>query len=224
MKPFKEDDEYCSFVNKDLKNEFYDYMIYGRPNEKKLSFGENPLIIYQNIYEWFNSEVRKLQSLCVIPDEEKAEKLTLCGNLIAEMNEISASIKNLPIFMFPDKKDKLKRQAKKVKRTDGKTFTCDVCNEEFESGQGLGGHMSRKHPNSSTKFIKKKETRDNRKDQRNVLYDAKKKLLEKYSLDYDELKKTMEGRHRIKEAVNSHKTEYKTILKLMKSDAVSVRK
>ena len=40
---------------------------------------------------------------------------------------------------------------------DNNNFTCDICGCSFSNGQGLGGHMSRKHPNQSEKYQKKKQ-------------------------------------------------------------------
>jgi hypothetical protein len=240
MKVFKESEKSNNnslYVNKELKNEFFSYINYGKPNEKKITFGDNPLTIYQNYTELLNKKIVELNSKPNQLKQEDYSKLAeLYKEFIPRMNELSASTANLPIFIFPDKaklslslslKQKQYNNVKKRKQSINNnnnnnnidSFTCEVCGEEFDTGQGLGGHMSRKHPNSSLKFKKKKETRDKRKEQRDKLYEAKRRLLETKDLEYNELIKTQEGRRMVKETVARNKSEYKQILKSIKAEA-----
>ena len=55
-------------------------------------------------------------------------------------------------------------------RTD---FHCDECNEDFVTGQALGGHMSRVHPGKSESYAKKVERRKERAFDRELLRLAK---------------------------------------------------
>lgn len=196
-------------------------MIEGKSNEKKLSFGDSPFLIYQNLAEFLNSEITKINAEQSNNNtNENVETITdvakKINEIVEKMNSIDLSISNLPVFKCPEKtKMKAKRT---IKLENGKVFTCELCNANFENGQGLGGHMSRTHPNSSAKFNKKKETREFRESKRNVLYEAKAKLLAKCGLDYNELCKTTEGKQTIRRIVKDNKSDYMGLRKMLKSD------
>ncbi len=96
-------------------------------------------------------------------------------------------------------------------------YICDICGQSFWNGQGLGGHMSRKHPNQSKKYKFKKETREKRNSKREILYKAKRILLARYKEEYDSLKIYPEGRRRIKKICKEHKQEYYQIKRDIKS-------
>jgi hypothetical protein len=98
----------------------------------------------------------------------------------------------------------------------GRAYVCDICNEVFSNGQGLGGHMSRKHPNQSVKYKFKKETREKRNVKREIIYEAKRKILKKYHENYDELMNSIEGRKVIKRICKDNKDEYYRIKKEIK--------
>lgn len=100
-------------------------------------------------------------------------------------------------------------------------YKCDICGTGFRSGQGLGGHMSRKHPNQSEKFKFKKLTRENRNENREQLYTAKRILLSRYNKNYDKLIETDEGKKYVKKFCKDHKEEYYAIKKLAKSSEPS---
>lgn len=137
--------------------------------------------------------------------------------IVFNMNKINTKINSLPVFKCPEK-TKLK-QKKKIKSENAKLFKCEICCSTFENGQGLGGHMSRTHPNSSLKFNKKKETRDHRQNKRGILYEAKAILLKKYNLNYNELSKTIEGKQIIRKTVKDNKNEYMGLRKQLKFEA-----
>ena len=46
---------------------------------------------------------------------------------------------------------------RKQKKKHFKTYLCEFCNKAYSNGQGLGGHMSRIHPNQSYKYKDKIE-------------------------------------------------------------------
>ena len=52
-------------------------------------------------------------------------------------------------------------------------FHCDECNEDFTTGQALGGHMSRVHPGKSETYARKVERRKEREFDRELLRLAK---------------------------------------------------
>ncbi len=97
-----------------------------------------------------------------------------------------------------------------------RAYVCDICNEVFSNGQGLGGHMSRKHPNQSVKYKFKKETREKRNKKREIIYEAKRKILKKFHENYDELMNSVEGRKLIKRICKDNKDEYYRIKKEIK--------
>lgn len=171
------------------------------------------MTIYQNLAEWFNRELQNHEK----KDKKSSDKdtLDLCEKIIFEMNDISKCISSLPIFMLPPLNrpkahHKLNPYKKKKKFDDnGPVFCCEVCGQKFNSGQGLGGHMSRKHPKKSEKFLKKKEIRKKRESIRNTLYEAKKKLLSEFNLNYEELRKTTEGKKEIREILKKNKDLFK---------------
>ena len=54
-----------------------------------------------------------------------------------------------------------------------KYHICHVCYESFINAQSLGGHKSRKHPNTSDAYKKKMARRDERVQERQILELAK---------------------------------------------------
>lgn len=226
FEPFQENPEIyssCNFVNDELKKEYTHYLTYGKSNEHNISFGDSPLTIYQNLAEWFNREIQKNNKNT--KNFNPKDSLMLCEKIIFEMNDISRCISSLPIFMFPATKSAKSKKVikfKNRKRFDesGPVFACEVCNQRFNSGQGLGGHMSRKHPKTSEKFIRKKEIRNKRAEHRNTLHEAKKKLLASFNFNYEELRSTQEGKKKIKEVVKSNRD----IFKLLRLDIAKAKK
>ena len=95
-------------------------------------------------------------------------------------------------------------------------FICDICGDSFSNGQGLGGHMSRKHPNKSEKYKMKKETRERRNKSREIIYKAKRILLRKFNENYDNLINFAKGRKQIKKLVKENREEYLTIKRKIK--------
>jgi hypothetical protein len=197
-------------------------MVEGKSNERKLNFGDSPFIIYQNLAAFLNNEIKKLNSSETKPGDPGlatafAKKTKNVNEIIQAMNKIDQSISGLPVFKCPEK---TKIKTKKLNKSEnGKVFACELCDATFENGQGLGGHMSRTHPNSSVKFNKKKETREFREKKRNILYDAKAMLLSKYNLNYNDLSKTAEGKQIIRKTVKENKSEYMNLRKYLKQQA-----
>ena len=66
---------------------------------------------------------------------------------------------------------------KKIKQQmtfcEEQNFHCDECNEDFTTGQALGGHMSRVHPGKSETYARKVERRKEREFDRELLRLAK---------------------------------------------------
>lgn len=116
-----------------------------------------------------------------------------------------------------------KKKPEKESKDVVEGYDCEICGQIFSNGQGLGGHMSRKHPNQSEKYKSKKETRERRNSKREILYKAQKILLSRYRQDYEKLKLTQEGRRLIKKICKDHKTEYYQIKREVKTSRNSQR-
>ena len=205
-------------------------MMKGRSNENKLSFSSNPLSIYQDLAEWFCREMKKQEALR--PGTDNIDRSSfLCSKIRSELNEVSKIISTLPIMTKPEDKPKPKythkRKRKNPKHEINKQFKCLVCAREgkeqyFETGQGLGGHMSRVHKGESEKFNRKKEIRSRREELRNILTEAKKKMLSEQKLDYDFMMTSKEGKMQIKQFIKDNRERYRKIVReLRKSNFVS---
>ena len=208
----------CSFFNPLIKNEYLQYMTRGKSNEGKLTFGRNPLVIYQELTDWLLKEKKKLE-------EDKPENLQnttdFCAKIQNEMNGISKFTSSLPVIKMPDDHRKHSRKRKKISQSlneEDKKFKCEVCAKEgrdqyFETGQGLGGHMSRVHKGKSDKFNKKKEIRNNREDFRKILQEAKIKMLRDRDLDYEYLMKSKEGKLKVKNFIKDNREKYRKLVR-----------
>ena len=62
-------------------------------------------------------------------------------------------------------------------------FHCDACNEDFQTGQALGGHMSRVHPGQSNSYARKIQRREERTFDRELLRLAKIEHAQMYGED-----------------------------------------
>ena len=140
------------------------------------------------------------------------------------MNSITSIMSTFPILLYPKSGkyenvtlfNKITKKKKEINdntenKIDDKKFICDICNEVFTSGQGLGGHMSRKHKDQSMKFKHKKEIRNKREPLRNILVQAKKILCKNHLIDYDEQIRSREGKTLIKSLVKEYNEEFKKI-------------
>ena len=83
-----------------------------------------------------------------------------------------------------------------------KPYPCQHCKMSFMKAQGLGGHMSRKHPGESEKYSYKTRVRDQRTPDRVKLLLAKKKYFRTLNYDYEDLIQTAEGKLRARAMMN----------------------
>ena len=98
------------------------------------------------------------------------------------------------------------------KKKHFKTYLCEFCNKAYSNGQGLGGHMSRIHPNQSYKYKDKIRIRREREKKRENLLNIKQDLFKKYGYNYDELFKD-KNKGFIQNFLLEHNEEYKNIRK-----------
>jgi hypothetical protein len=97
---------------------------------------------------------------------------------------------------------------RKQKKKHFKTYLCEFCNKAYSNGQGLGGHMSRIHPNQSYKYKDKIRIRREREEKREILLNIKRDLFKKYGFDYDKLS-TEKNKIFIQKFLTEHNEEYK---------------
>jgi hypothetical protein len=186
-----------------------------------IDFGENPVEIFIKLLNNLNNEVNK---------EKNEQTKKICDYISKEMNLITSIMSTFPILLYPksgkyENLNLFNKITKKKKsfnnsenKIDDKKFICDICNEIFTSGQGLGGHMSRKHKDQSMKFKHKKEIRNKREPLRNILVQAKKILCKNHLIDYDEQMRSKDGKTLIKSLVIEYNEEFKKIRNELKKN------
>ena len=102
---------------------------------------------------------------------------------------------------------------RKQKKKHFKTYLCEFCNKAYSNGQGLGGHMSRIHPNQSYKYKDKIRIRREREKKREKLLNIKQDLFKKYGYDYDKLIND-KNKTFIQQFLSEHNEEYRNIRKI----------
>ena len=208
-------------VISDYKNNHLDHL--HSEKDFSFSFGEDPLESFKGWLVWLHQENEK--------DKTKQSK-QFCDDIVKTLNSISNIMSSFPIFIFPGKQlshnlSGFFGKGKKKNREDGeenssdKKFFCDFCNETFTSGQGLGGHMSRKHKDQSLKFKHKREIRNKREPLRKILLQAKKILCKNHLLDFEEQIKSKSGKKLIKKLIFEFNEEYKKIRNELKRSFIN---
>ena len=93
----------------------------------------------------------------------------------------------------------------------GFEYKCEFCGKGFEKGQGLGGHMSRNHPNQSEKYKVKMGIREMRKGKRMKLRQTQEMFLMKIGMNGMEMtrKERMQALKGRKKEFNEFQKEYK---------------
>ena len=109
---------------------------------------------------------------------------------------------------------------KKQKKKHFKTYLCEFCNKAYSNGQGLGGHMSRIHPNQSSKYKDKIRIRREREKKREKLLYIKRDLFKKYGYDYDILINSKKKIF-VQQFLHEHNEEYRNIRKNIQKESKS---
>ena len=135
--------------------------------------------------------------------------------LIKSCNDITNTLtdyKKIGLHYKNDNNNKNKNFSKAFskdrKKNHYKVYICEICNKALSNGQGLGGHMSRNHPNQSEKYKEKLSIRNKRLKSRKRLIKIKRLLFSKYNLSYDNFVKNNE-KVKIRKFLLSHKDEYR---------------
>ena len=164
-------------------------------------------------------------------DEDDKNKNNLNNNINKEENKELIENKKENNNILNENKDKdlsennnnldnnnnstIKKQKQKIKHF--KTYLCEFCNKAYSNGQGLGGHMSRIHPNQSYKYKDKIRIRREREKKRERLLNIKQALFKKYGYDYDKLVND-KNKTFIQRFLLEHNEEYKNIRKNQKEN------
>lgn len=171
---------------------------------KHLHFGPNPISLFIDWATWLKDEKQK---------KLQFQSRDLCNDLSSTLNSISLTMSSFPILKLPSSNDFLIQTSPERNKT---SFHCQLCGYSFNSGQGLGGHMSRKHPDKSDKFKRKKFIREKRSLIREKLTEAKRLICNNHNVNYDELSQSKEGKLIIRSIIINNKEEFKTIYSKMK--------
>jgi hypothetical protein len=178
----------------------------------------NPIIIIKNYYKKIKETIYQIQKNYVGKKKlslnkeqcEILEKLILsCNditNIFVEKKKGRKSMKFRIEEMNINKINNIKFNNNKRK----KAFKCEFCNKIYYNGQGLGGHISRIHPNQSLKYKIRIKIRKERNEIRKRLFKIRKKLFIKYNKDYELLLKN-NRKQEIKKFLLEHKKEYRNI-------------
>lgn len=228
LSPFSEEpDNSFNFNDTQVLSNYKNFHINTVKNEKSitLNFGQDPLLKFEEWLKWLSQEKEK---------EKNTQSNQLCDDIAATLNSITTIMSSFPIFMFPGTQPvpninpgmcvlfKYKKKKEEENCSGDKKFYCDFCSETFASGQGLGGHMSRKHKNQSLKFKHKREIRNKREPLRKILHQAKKKLCINHLLDFDEQMRSKQGKKLIRKLILEFNEEYKKIKNEMKRNFLNL--
>ena len=174
--------------------------------KKNLSFGEEPMNIYNKILMNQNmSQTRK---------EKEIQNLTNCTDQCFKFVCKQQNIIKTPKTIIKKKEENIKiyeKTKKESKKNEKGLFQCEICSLTFDNPQGLGGHMSGVHRDASLKYKKKKETRNKRIEKRKILYESKKILCSNHKFNYDDMILSKDGKRKIKNLITQNKREFKKI-------------
>lgn len=169
-----------------------------------------PEVLLRNFYSQIKETILAIQKN-YIGKKKNALNDSECSKLkrlIQSCNEVTNIMTD-----FKKSGKKTKRPAKlKKKQQHYKTYLCEFCNKAYSNGQGLGGHISRIHHNKSEKYREKIRIRNNRVDRRQLIYDIKKELFNRYRFNLDDINPKTEKKF-IHSFMKDHKEEYYKIKK-----------
>ena len=199
--------KFCKFKKNYLSNNKQDVSL-----NKELCTELEKLIISCNAITNTVTDYKKSGLKRKVFQEENSEDMENKKNLVKIMriNKNNSEEENLE-----DELDDniLLNKKRKPKKKHFKTYLCEFCNKAYSNGQGLGGHMSRIHPNQSYKYKDKIRIRREREEKRENLLNIKRDLFKKYGFDYDKLV-TEKNKVFIQKFLSEHNEEYKNIRKI----------
>jgi hypothetical protein len=203
-----------SYLYKKIFTRQYKKSFESSPNNNLL----HPLIVFEEKVVNFKNTFNKMQD-----DYISRSKKVLNKDLLFEVNKKMKDI-NLLCDILVDcvseytKNTSKSNKNKKIKIQYQENYDCNICHRKFQTGQGLGGHMSRMHPNCSEQYKSKMKIRKSRDKQRAILQEAKKKILLANGHDYLKLKASGEKKL-IKKILFQNKKDFKaTLIQLKKKN------
>jgi len=149
-------------------------------------------VLRKRIKDISSSEEDEEENNVIFEDTEKLpENCTQRKLSFQKSNSQKRSDKEFPILkMLEILKPKTKRKIEARERSNSrsnsrkkpKNFKCPIeaCCKKFRTGQALGGHMSRAHPNQSTDYKVKQSIRERRTLDRIILKKAKEQYANKF--------------------------------------------
>jgi len=202
-----------------IRNEKFKKKFFNEANKifPSMNFHQNLDIgsLYNN--ELYQTKIlfKTLQSDFIMKREKVVNKDLLCSlkSQISFLNDFS----DLLISLLP--KSTTKSKENKNSSLSEETFECNLCDRKFLNGQGLGGHMSKAHPQRSDQYKEKMKIRNSRAESRAVLHMAKSKILFNNGYDYDSLRNSNKKEF-IKRIIFENRIEFKRLLCSMKSDLI----
>jgi hypothetical protein len=227
-------DIYSVIYYKNFRNIFLDFNDKNQPQinenlkkfEKKKTATKRSLVsFYQKSISNFKLNLLNIQKDFILNSRKDIAKSQIkkLENLIIECNKISNAF--YESYIIYQERNTTSSQKEKFLKSQRKTnvnynyecYDCKFCDRNFNTGQGLGGHMSRVHPNQSIQYKNKMNIREGRSGQREILYEAKRRLLKIYGYNYDELIENSQKKF-VKQLVFKNRKEYREILSQLKSD------
>lgn len=176
----------------------------------KLFIGEyyEPSLFYKKILKDFKDSLKNLKKAF----SQKAMRKTLILDAVEKLQDVNYCVE---LLLYCEKI--YNSTLKETNKTENEIFECKICHKILSTGQGLGGHMSRSHPNSSEMYIEKINRRKSRSHLRNLVYSAKREILKLHNYNYDELIEAHQKKL-IKKIIEQNRFEYKSILNRIKAE------
>ncbi|MCQ2817248.1 MAG: C2H2-type zinc finger protein [archaeon] len=186
---------------------------------------ENPIQIIKNFYFQIKTTVLTIQKNFIgkrkgALNEEQCQilkKLIISCNLLTDIltdfKKVGIKKKNPYFGITRQDKSNSTTVVKPKKVMHFKSYLCPYCNKPFEKGQGLGGHMSRLHPGQSEKYKIKMRIRNNREDQRKMLFDLKKKYYQMHNPEDKRDEEDSNFKYIVQKFVLSNKIDFRQFKK-----------
>ncbi|MCQ2820302.1 MAG: C2H2-type zinc finger protein, partial [archaeon] len=178
------------------------------------------------LYKMMMEKIIFLQNSFFLDKQNSENLLKKCKSLIDSINSVietaikrkiilvdEVSISNEEPYVFKGNVTEFVLDEK-----EDKSVVCDICGKTFKNPNGLGGHMSRVHPNKSQSYKIKRKIREKRCEFREAVIDAKLILAKNHGLDYDKEEMTKEVKKKLCSLVKENRYEYRKIVKGIKNE------
>lgn len=143
--------------------------------------------------------------------KDETNSSSIKSQILRRIKEMLSAISSLPLITKPSELDSTKRR-RSISQSD-EHFNCNICGKTFSNGQALGGHMSRRHRNESSKYQAKQVIFKSRESIRKDLIETKRTLCLMFNLDYDRECLSSEGKEKVKSLIKENKEIFRKIRK-----------